>query len=45
MKRIMETAIDSMKLSADPAIVLVVGGGSIVNIDPLEGVSELIRPM
>lgn len=44
MKAIMEKAIDSMKLSADPAVVIVVGGGSIVNIDPLDGVSELIRP-
>lgn len=44
MKRILENAIDSMKLSADPAVVIVVGGGSIVNIDPLEGVCELIRP-
>lgn len=44
IKRILENAIDSMKLSADPAVVIVVGGGSIVNIDPLEGVCELIRP-
>ncbi|KAF4125452.1 N-methylhydantoinase A/oxoprolinase/acetone carboxylase, beta subunit [Geosmithia morbida] len=44
MKNIMEKAIDSMKLSADPAVVIVVGGGSIVNIDQLDGVCELIRP-
>lgn len=44
MKRILENAIDSMKLSADPAIVIIVGGGSIVNIDHLDGVCELIRP-
>lgn len=44
MKRILENAIDSMKLSADPAVVIVVGGGSIVNMDQLDGVCELIRP-
>lgn len=44
MKRILENAIDMMKLSADPAIVIVVGGGSIVNMDELDGVCELIRP-
>jgi N-methylhydantoinase A/oxoprolinase/acetone carboxylase beta subunit len=44
MKKILENAIDSMKLSADPAIVVIVGGGSIVNIDQLDGVCELIRP-
>ena len=44
MKKILENAIDSMKLSADPAIVIIVGGGSIVNMDQLDGVCELIRP-
>lgn len=44
IKRILENAIDVMKLSADPAIVIVVGGGSIVNMDELNGVCELIRP-
>lgn len=44
MKKILENAIDMMKLSADPAMVIVVGGGSIVNMDELDGVCELIRP-
>ena len=44
MKTILENAIDMMKLSADPAIVIIVGGGSIVNMDELDGVCELIRP-
>lgn len=44
MKKILENAIDSMKLSADPAVVIIVGGGSIVNMDELDGVCEIIRP-
>lgn len=44
IKRTLENAIDVMKLSADPAVVIVVGGGSIVNMDELNGVCELIRP-
>lgn len=33
-----------MKLSADDATVILVGGGSIVHMDDLEGVSKIIRP-
>ncbi|KXT17606.1 hypothetical protein AC579_10129 [Pseudocercospora musae] len=42
--RLLEKAIDSMKLSADPCICIMVGGGSIVQMDELKGVKEVIRP-
>ncbi|RDW74917.1 hypothetical protein BP6252_06059 [Coleophoma cylindrospora] len=44
MKRLLERAIDGMKLTADDAIVVLVGGGSIVQMDSLKGVSRIIRP-
>jgi len=37
-------AVDKMKLSADPVPLILVGGGSILITDELEGVSEIIRP-
>jgi len=44
MKRLLEDAVDAMKLSADDAIVILVGGGSIVLMDDLDGVGQIIRP-
>lgn len=44
MKRILENAVDAMKLNADDAVVILVGGGSIVHMDDLEGVREIICP-
>lgn len=44
IKKILERAVDSMKLSADDATVILVGGGSIVHMDELAGVNKIIRP-
>lgn len=47
MKRIMETVtrgIDRMKLSNEPVPLVLVGGGSVLIWDKIEGVSEVIRP-
>jgi hypothetical protein len=44
IKKLLEYAVDSMKLSADDATVILVGGGSIVHMDDLEGVNKIIRP-
>ncbi|EXJ83126.1 hypothetical protein A1O1_06745 [Capronia coronata CBS 617.96] len=44
MKRLLENAVDAMKLSADDAVLILVGGGSIVHMDDLEGVGQIIRP-
>jgi hypothetical protein len=44
IKKLLEYAVDSMKLSADDATVILVGGGSIVHMDDLEGVNRIIRP-
>ncbi|KIJ29231.1 hypothetical protein M422DRAFT_37035 [Sphaerobolus stellatus SS14] len=44
IKKLLEDVIDRMKTSPEPAIVLLVGGGSIIAPDKLEGVRELIRP-
>lgn len=39
-----EEAIDKMKTSADPVPVILVGGGSILLPNQLQGASEVIRP-
>jgi DUF917 family protein/N-methylhydantoinase A/oxoprolinase/acetone carboxylase beta subunit len=44
MKRMLERAIDVIKLSPEPLPVLLVGGGAILAPDSLEGTSQLIRP-
>ncbi|KAK5173555.1 uncharacterized protein LTR77_002236 [Saxophila tyrrhenica] len=44
IKHLLEAAIDSMKLSADDCICVMVGGGSIVQMDELRGVGQTIRP-
>ena len=44
IKKMLEQAVDGMKLTADDAIVVLVGGGSIVQMDDLDGVAEIIRP-
>ena len=44
IKKLLERIVESMKLTADDALVILVGGGSIAHLDDLEGVSEVIRP-
>jgi N-methylhydantoinase A/oxoprolinase/acetone carboxylase beta subunit len=44
IKRLLETAIDGMKVSAAPVAVLLVGGGSIILTEELAGVSRCLRP-
>lgn len=39
-----EDAIDRMKTSSDPVDVILVGGGSILVADKLEGVARIVRP-
>ncbi|WP_440961403.1 ROK family protein [Paenibacillus nitricinens] len=39
-----EDAIDRMKTSSDPVDVILVGGGSILVADQLEGVARIVRP-
>lgn len=44
IKSRVETAIDSIKLSADPVPVVLVGGGSILLPDHMAGASSVVRP-
>jgi DUF917 family protein len=44
IKRQVERAIDRMKVSSAPISVLLVGGGSIILTDDLDGVQEVLRP-
>lgn len=44
MTSMVELAIDRMKTSADPVPVILVGGGSILIPETLEGALEVIRP-
>ncbi|KAK7424518.1 hypothetical protein QQX98_000483 [Neonectria punicea] len=44
IKRLLERGVDSMKLSAEDAVLVLVGGGSIVQMDNLKGVAKIIRP-
>ncbi|OAL35225.1 hypothetical protein AYO20_05479 [Fonsecaea nubica] len=44
MKRQLERAIDRMKVSSAPVCVLLVGGGSIILTEDLDGVEECLRP-
>ncbi|KAI1627488.1 hypothetical protein EDD37DRAFT_263103 [Exophiala viscosa] len=44
IKRQLEQAIDSMKVSSAPVTVLLVGGGSIIITEDLNGVEECLRP-
>lgn len=44
MTVMVEEAIDRMKTSAEPVPAILVGGGSILLPDQLQGVSEVIRP-
>jgi N-methylhydantoinase A/oxoprolinase/acetone carboxylase beta subunit len=44
VKAMLEKLIEDMKVSAEPATVLLVGGGSIVQMDELDGVAECIIP-
>lgn len=42
--KLLEDSIDRMKPSAKPVPVILVGGGSIIAPDEIDGVSKLIRP-
>ena len=44
IRKILERAVDGMKVSALPVTVLLVGGGSVVHMDALDGVKECIIP-
>jgi N-methylhydantoinase A/oxoprolinase/acetone carboxylase beta subunit len=44
IKRMIENAIDIMKVSATPVTVILVGGGSILVTENLSGVEEMRRP-
>jgi N-methylhydantoinase A/oxoprolinase/acetone carboxylase beta subunit/DUF917 family protein len=44
IKRLLEKAIDGMKVSSAPVVVLLVGGGSIILTEELAGVSRCLRP-
>lgn len=44
IKKILERAVEDMKVSDLPVTLLLVGGGSIVQMDQLEGVAECIIP-
>ncbi|KAJ5994127.1 hypothetical protein N7451_009851 [Penicillium sp. IBT 35674x] len=44
IKKILERAVEDMKVSDLPVTLLLVGGGSIVQMDDLEGVAECIIP-
>ncbi|KAK7516897.1 uncharacterized protein IWZ02DRAFT_422916 [Phyllosticta citriasiana] len=44
IKKLLEKVVESMKLTADDALVILVGGGSIAHLDNLDGVSHVIRP-
>ncbi|WEW57074.1 hypothetical protein PRK78_002534 [Emydomyces testavorans] len=44
IKKILDRAVEGMKVSALPVTVLLVGGGSIVYMDSLEGVEECFIP-
>lgn len=44
IKRILERTVDDMKVSDAPVTLLLVGGGSVVLLDQLEGVQECIMP-
>ncbi|OGM44413.1 hydantoinase/oxoprolinase [Aspergillus bombycis] len=44
IRKILERAIDGMKISNQPVVLLLVGGGSVVHMDALNGVAECIIP-
>jgi hypothetical protein len=44
MRASLETAIDRMKLAADPVPVVLVGGGHVLVGDELAGASSVLRP-
>jgi N-methylhydantoinase A/oxoprolinase/acetone carboxylase beta subunit len=44
IKAILQRAVEDMKVSAAPVTVLLVGGGSIIYMDELEGVTKCIIP-
>lgn len=44
IRKMLEQAVDKMKISEQPVTLLLVGGGSIIQMDPLRGVAECIIP-
>ncbi|MGC4191053.1 MAG: hydantoinase/oxoprolinase family protein [Thermomicrobiales bacterium] len=45
IQEIVATAVDRMKTSAEPVPVIVVGGGSVLVSRPVEGASEMVKPL
>lgn len=44
IRKILERAIDGVKISDQPVVLLLVGGGSVIHMDALNGVTECIMP-
>lgn len=44
IRKVLERAIDGMKISDQPVVLLLVGGGSVIHMDALNGVAECIIP-
>lgn len=44
IKAVLQRAVEDMKVSADPVTVLLVGGGSILYMDEIKGVTKCIIP-
>lgn len=44
IRKMLEQAIDKMKITEQPVTLLLVGGGSIIQMDPLHGLAECIIP-
>ncbi|GES60485.1 hydantoinase/oxoprolinase [Aspergillus terreus] len=44
IRKMLEQAVDKMKISEQPLTLLLVGGGTIIQMDPLCGVAECIIP-
>ncbi len=42
--RLINEGVDRMKISAEPVPIILVGGGSVLVTNELEGISEIIRP-
>jgi len=45
IQAIVAAAVDRMKTSAEPVPVIIVGGGSVLVSKPVEGASEMVKPL